>query len=55
MIMIIMVNGMGAPVPIMFLGDTNLFMLVTFPWLAHLYLASSGDRCAFLHLNISWI
>ena len=28
--------AVGAPVPITFLGDTNLFAPVMFPWSAHL-------------------
>ena len=47
--MVVMVNGVGATVPITFLEDANLCMLVNFPWSAHFYLAFSGDGCAFFH------
>ena len=41
--------GGGTNVQINF-RDANLCTLVTFPWLAHLYLAFSGDGCTFFHL-----
>ena len=40
--------GVGTNVPIF--RDANLCALVTFPQLAHLYLAFSGDGCALFHL-----
>ena len=47
--MVIIEIGVGTNVPINF-RDSNLCTLVTFPWLAHLYLALSGDGCALFHL-----
>ena len=49
MITVVMVNYVGTTVPITFLGDADLCILVTFPWSAHFYLAFSEDGCAFFH------